>query len=85
MRILGYGDKSLALTYVVYQSLKSESVPAKDLSSLKLQLLTIENVSVVIRGILRIMIELIGLISRENMRQRAQQIIVVSPFRLSGS
>ena len=85
MRILGYGDKSLALPYVVYQSLKSESVPAKDLSSLKLQLLTIENVSVVIRGILRIMIELIGLISRENMRQRAQQIIVVSPFRLSGS
>ena len=35
MRILGYGDKSLALPYVVYQSLKSESVPAKDLSSLK--------------------------------------------------
>ena len=31
------------------------------------------------------MIELIGLISRENMRLRAQQIIVVSPFRLSGS
>ena len=85
MRILGYGDKSLALTYVVYQSLKSESVPAKDLSSLKAPAPDDRNVSVVIRGILRIMIELIGLISRENMRQHTQQIIVVSPFRLSGS
>ena len=32
MRILGYGEKSLALTHDVSQSLKSESVPAKDIA-----------------------------------------------------
>ena len=32
MRILGYGEKSLALPHDVSQSLKSESVPAKDIA-----------------------------------------------------
>ena len=38
-----------------------------------------------LRGMLRIMIELMGLISRENMRQREQQIKIKRPFHLSGS
>ena len=86
-------EKNLLRYLTMFPSLSSPNQSLQKILSVncwifhrwKLQLLTIENGSVVIRGMLRIMIELMGLISRENMRQREQQIKIKRPIHLSGS